>query len=392
MGLLRSANRASAPLNAAITTGATSVVLTAGKGALFPALAAGEFFYAVIQKGVLDTDVREYVKVTARATDTLTITRAQGGSTAQAFAAGDVLALIITSEALDLFVTRDTETVMASAATVDLSTSRTEDVQITGTTNISNLGTAAPDGTIRNLRFLNAQPGALVCGDGATPGSIGVFQGTTPAGGLLRCFTNDVITVRKYNNGIWYVVNQANIQYNSQIWEKFHDWTPTAVAPLQFLWDPQRFRRVRVTVTDVVQGGTGNVNSDFYAQIVQNGVTQAGTSAYLRCMAGWYNGVGGATDFGTSSYLPLTQGGMYSTPYPVSGQFEMDIPTAATTPIHIVGNMASVNNAAGRGVTIFGHDYGGGGAALCNGILLGFATGQTFQAGRGSIVIEGLRR
>lgn len=284
------------------------------------------------------------------------------------------------------------EYVVASAATVDLSLATSNDVQITGTTNISNLGTAAPIGTVRNLRFVNATPASLICGDGSTAGTIGVFQGTTTPGQLLRCFTNDIITVRKFDNGLWYVINQANLTYNAQVWEKIHDWTPGAVGPLQFLWDPLRFRRVRVTVTDVVQGGTGNVNSDFYAQVVQNSVTQAGTSAYLRCMAGWYNGIGGATDFGTSSYMPLTQGGMYTAPYPVSGQFEMDIPSAATSPIHLVGSMASVNNAAGRGVTTFGHDYGGGGAALCNGILLGFATGQAFAASRGSIVIEGLRR
>lgn len=223
MGLLRSANRASAPLNAAITSGATAVVLTAGKGALFPALAAGEYFFAVIQKGVLDTDVREYVKVTARATDTLTIVRAQGGSTAQAFAAGDVLAQVVTAEALDGFAMREPEVQVASAATVDLwAATKSEDIEITGTTNISSFEVSAPAGTIRRLRFTNSAPGFLIHGTGAG-------QIINPASENFKPQSNDVIVVRKEPGGAWRIISITPGAYFTDQWERIYTWTPTAV-------------------------------------------------------------------------------------------------------------------------------------------------------------------
>lgn len=204
MGLRRFAtNRASAPLNAAITTGATSVVLTAGKGALFPALAAGEYFYAVIQKGILDSDVREYVKVTARAADTLTITRAQGGSTAQAFAAGDVLAAVVVADDLDAMVTRDAPTVLASAATVDLSTSRTEAVEITGSVGITSFGTAAPVGTVRYVFGSNATPPILTHGTAAGNPRL-------PGNTQMRLTRNERYTFVKNADGTWWLERSHN--------------------------------------------------------------------------------------------------------------------------------------------------------------------------------------
>lgn len=83
-------NNASATLASSITNSATSISLTTGQGALFPSLSAGDFFYATL---VDASNNLEIVKVTARSTDTLTVTRAQDGTTASAYAAGDKLEL-----------------------------------------------------------------------------------------------------------------------------------------------------------------------------------------------------------------------------------------------------------------------------------------------------------
>lgn len=83
-------NNASATLASGIISSATSIALTAGQGALFPSPAGSDYFYATL---VDSSNNIEIVKCTARSTDTLTVTRAQEGTTARAYSAGDRLEL-----------------------------------------------------------------------------------------------------------------------------------------------------------------------------------------------------------------------------------------------------------------------------------------------------------
>ena len=93
-------NNAVSALSASITNVATSFSVTAGHGARFPAIAGGNYFYVTL----LDTAGNlEIVKVTARSTDTFTVARAQDGTTARAFTAGDFVELRITKAMLDDF-------------------------------------------------------------------------------------------------------------------------------------------------------------------------------------------------------------------------------------------------------------------------------------------------
>lgn len=75
-------NNASALLAATIDDDDTTVVVAAGFGANFPDPTGGQFFYATLEN---DSGDIEIVKCTARVTDTLTVVRAQDGTTAQAF-------------------------------------------------------------------------------------------------------------------------------------------------------------------------------------------------------------------------------------------------------------------------------------------------------------------
>jgi hypothetical protein len=80
------ANNAASTLAAAITNVATSLSVAAGAGALFPALSGSDYFMLTLT----DTSGNiEIVKVTARATDAMTIVRAQEGTAARAYALGD---------------------------------------------------------------------------------------------------------------------------------------------------------------------------------------------------------------------------------------------------------------------------------------------------------------
>lgn len=97
---IKFANNASATLASAITNSATTITLTAGMGARFPSLSAGEFFYGTL----VDINQNlEIVKVTARSTDTLTVVRAQDGTTARAYAGGSLLQLRLERAVFDQF-------------------------------------------------------------------------------------------------------------------------------------------------------------------------------------------------------------------------------------------------------------------------------------------------
>lgn len=83
---LKVTNNAFGTLNAGINSSATTIVLSAGEGARFPTLVAGDYFYATL----IDTaNNLEIVKVTARSTDTLTVVRGQDNTTARAYSTND---------------------------------------------------------------------------------------------------------------------------------------------------------------------------------------------------------------------------------------------------------------------------------------------------------------
>lgn len=83
---LRLSNNALSKLAANITSSATSLTVATGDGAKFPTLAANQYFMATLVKS---TGTFEIVKCTARSGDTLTIVRAQEGTTASAFTTAD---------------------------------------------------------------------------------------------------------------------------------------------------------------------------------------------------------------------------------------------------------------------------------------------------------------
>ncbi len=92
------ANNAYSTLAASISDSATSITLTTGEGARFPSLTGADYFYATL---IDSSNNLEIVKVTARATDVLTVTRAQESTTARAYTSGDRIELRVTAAGLD---------------------------------------------------------------------------------------------------------------------------------------------------------------------------------------------------------------------------------------------------------------------------------------------------
>jgi hypothetical protein len=107
-------NNAFASLAAELSAAGTLATLAAGQGARFPSPTGGDHFLAtlILLDGNGAETAWEVVKCTARATDGLTIERAQEGTTARIWPAGSRIEMRVTAGTLDSF----TDTAQAAAA------------------------------------------------------------------------------------------------------------------------------------------------------------------------------------------------------------------------------------------------------------------------------------
>jgi hypothetical protein len=102
-GLITFTNNATTTLAGSIASGATSVNLAAGNGARFPNPAAGQYFQLTFTDQATGL-LNEVVSCTARSGDTLTIVRAQEGTTALSWLANDIASLYWTAGSAALMV------------------------------------------------------------------------------------------------------------------------------------------------------------------------------------------------------------------------------------------------------------------------------------------------
>lgn len=94
---IKLANNASGTLATAINASDTGIALTTGDGVEFPTLGAGDYFYATITS---TQGTQEIVKATARSGDSLTVVRAQEGTSAAGFAVGSRFELRVTAQSV----------------------------------------------------------------------------------------------------------------------------------------------------------------------------------------------------------------------------------------------------------------------------------------------------
>lgn len=91
-------NNASSRLATTLTSSATQFAISAGTGSTFPDLDSGDWFPVTVTK---PDGTMEIMRATAKAGDTLTVLRAQEGTAAQNFSAGDRVELRLTAGALN---------------------------------------------------------------------------------------------------------------------------------------------------------------------------------------------------------------------------------------------------------------------------------------------------
>ena len=90
-------NNATTTLSGNINSSATSIGVA--DGSVFPSLNSGESFFVTFDDGTN----KEIVKVTGRSGNTLTVVRAQDGTSARAFSQNDAVDLRITAAILEAF-------------------------------------------------------------------------------------------------------------------------------------------------------------------------------------------------------------------------------------------------------------------------------------------------
>jgi len=106
-------NNAVGFLTAPIGSSDTSITLQTGNGAKFPALGGSDYFYATLS----GTDgSSEIVKATARTGDTLTVVRAQEGTTVASFSIGSRIEMRVTAASVRDLVEEHDEAVEISVA------------------------------------------------------------------------------------------------------------------------------------------------------------------------------------------------------------------------------------------------------------------------------------
>lgn len=93
MGLVLK-NNAVGRLASSLAVGSTVLPVSASEGSRFPALAAGDWFPVTVLR---DDGTLEIMRCTARSGDTLTVVRAQEGTSAKTFSAGDRVELRLTA-------------------------------------------------------------------------------------------------------------------------------------------------------------------------------------------------------------------------------------------------------------------------------------------------------
>ena len=176
-------NNASAELASSINNSVTTIVVAAGQGAKFPVLGSGDYFYATL---VNPSNNLEIVKVTARATDTLTVERAQDGTTAKSYNAGDRIELrpvaavfngIVSDTAAELALKADLDSpALTGTPTAPTAAPGTNTTQLATTAFVQNVA-----GALGTMSTQNANNVAITGGSVAGITDLAVADGGTGA-------------------------------------------------------------------------------------------------------------------------------------------------------------------------------------------------------------------
>jgi len=157
MGVCLFANNATSTLAGSISAIATVCNIAPGSGALFPSPTGGDYFVLTFTDAATGL-VNEIVHVTSRTGDALTITRAQEGTSAAAWNAGDLASALITAGALSAMV-QDATLLIAAGVYVEDTSGAANTVEVTLPSSVTSL--AQINGTPIRIKIANTNTGTV---------------------------------------------------------------------------------------------------------------------------------------------------------------------------------------------------------------------------------------
>jgi len=227
-------NNAKTTLSSGITSSATSI--TVADGSVFPSISGSEYFYVTLEDASANIEI---VKVTAVSGNTLTVVRAQDGTSARTFSSGDKCELRLTAAGLnDVATQADTDTTYTAGSGLSLTgtefanTAPDQTVALTGAgattvsgaypnftitstdTNTDTTYTAGTGITLTGTEFSIGQDVATTASPAfvnltlSGTGSVKVPSGTTaqrdgsPANGMFR-YNSTTEEFEGYSDGQW---------------------------------------------------------------------------------------------------------------------------------------------------------------------------------------------
>jgi hypothetical protein len=191
-GLNLFTNNAATTLASNILSGASSLTVAAGTGALFPNPSAGQYFYCTLAN---NAGTVEIIKVTARSGDTFsTIVRGQDGTSAAGWSSGDKVELRLVNADLVNFPQLDStntfsqqQTFSNLTASKPVFTDGSKGLVSTGTLGADQGGTGQSSLTANNVILGNGTSGVQFVAPG-TNGNVLTSNGTTWTSGSAPGF------------------------------------------------------------------------------------------------------------------------------------------------------------------------------------------------------------
>lgn len=205
-------NNATTTLASPIAASDTSLSVSAATGALFPAPAGGEWFICTLVKNG-DPTTYEIIKCTARSGDTFgTIVRAQEGTTAKAWGAGDFVSLMPTAGSMANFVQPNDLITPASgfAAITRNYAAKLAQSQITPATSWINV--AAPSAATRAVKLALRARSIAAGSAGYRHSTINVNSGAGGAGANTWTCTSDSYEESGITAGL--ILDSANLTFD----------------------------------------------------------------------------------------------------------------------------------------------------------------------------------
>ena len=274
-------NNAYSTLASGINNVATTITLAAGTGSRFPAIAGADYFFATL---INSSNQLEIVKVTARATDTLTVVRGQDNTTARAYSTGDRIELRVTAALLaairDSVAPADGAVTSAKLADASVITAKIADSNVTLAKLVAAVQQSlTPTASVVPFAGVTAPTGWLFCdgsavsrstysalwtavgttaspyglGDGSTTFNLPDLRGRTIAG-------KDISVLGSFANRLTAAVNSQNLGANGGA--QTHIITVPEMPP----------HNHTITPTVIVGSGTG-LKSDATGEIMGTATT-----------------------------------------------------------------------------------------------------------------------